>query len=145
MLRAVTVRGPWLGDAERSNDKDAVIEKSTLSESRPPTIVFVTDRDYLIPLLVSEITWLEAAGNYVRIHTSTANFVTRTPLRALVHRLGTPGIVRVHKSAAVNVLAIEYIERWYSGQRRIKLRDGTHLMLSRSFRKSFEEAIPFFD
>jgi len=69
---------------------------------------------YLIP--VEDVVYLEASDKYVRVVTATQDahapdWLIRTPLRELVHRLDPTLFWQVHRSHVVNVRAIERISR----------------------------------
>lgn len=49
----------------------------------------------------SQVRWVEAAGDYVRLHTSTHSYLARIPLSALVQCWGKYGFVRIHRSWVV--------------------------------------------
>lgn len=89
-------------------------------------------------VLVSEIEWVEAAGNYVRLHTPTARPLHRETMRNLAERLDPSHFVRVHRGALVNLDAIVKIEPLASGDCLMRLRSGMRLRMSRSFRADVE-------
>lgn len=69
---------------------------------------------YLIP--VEDIVYLEASDKYVRVITATQadhapDWLIRTPLRELVHRLDASLFWQVHRSHVVNVRAVERVSR----------------------------------
>ena len=69
----------------------------------PPRQLLIPDHQGLRVVLLDEITWLEAADNYVAVHAIAAAAtppLLRRTLAALLADLG-PGFVRTHRSAAV--------------------------------------------
>src|SRR5262249_37478454 len=64
----------------------------------------------------AEIDWVEAAGNYVKIHTGTRCHQVRDTLKALEAKLDPARFVRVHRSALVNVDSIQRLEPWFHGE-----------------------------
>jgi two-component system LytT family response regulator len=89
-------------------------------------------------VLVSEIEWVEAAGNYVRLHTPNARPLLRETMRNLVERLDPAHFVRIHRGALVNLDTIVKIEPLVSGDCIVRLRSGMRLRMSRSFRQDVE-------
>jgi two-component system, LytTR family, response regulator len=81
----------------------------------------------------SEIEWVEAAGNYVRIHAAGQAHVLRDTLGKLEARLDPERFVRVHRSAIVNLDRIERLEPWFHGEYVLVLRDGTRVTSSRTY------------
>ena len=89
-------------------------------------------------VLVSEIEWIEAAGNYVRLHTPSARPLLRETMRNLVERLDPAHFVRIHRGALVNLDTIVKLEPLVSGDCLVRLRSGMRLRMSRSFRPDVE-------
>ena len=52
-------------------------------------------------LQVADVRWVEAQGDYARLHTATGGHLVRVPLAALEERWGPAGFVRVHRSYLV--------------------------------------------
>lgn len=89
-------------------------------------------------VLVSEIEWVEAAGNYVRLHTPGARPLLRETMRNLVEQLDPSHFVRIHRGAVVNLDTIVKMEPLVSGDCIVRLRSGMRLRMSRSFRADVE-------
>lgn len=75
--------------------------------------------------------WVEAAGNYVRLHVAAREHVIRGPLTCLAARLGPDRFVRIRRSALVNVQAITSLERYAKASYTVTLRSGATLVSSR--------------
>lgn len=86
----------------------------------------------LVPL--DEVRWLEAAGNYVRIHATAGSFLHRASLTGLEEVLPADRFARVHRSAIVNVDRVERVVPNDSGDFRIHLDTDETVKLSRSYR-----------
>ena len=52
---------------------------------------------------VAQIDWIEAAADYVRLHTDTRTFLLRSPIGQLEARLDPSTFVRVHRATIVNL------------------------------------------
>jgi two-component system LytT family response regulator len=89
-------------------------------------------------VLVSEIEWIEAAGNYVRLHTPMSRPLLRETMRNLVEQLDPARFVRIHRGALVNLDTIVKMEPLVSGDCVVRLRSGIRLRMSRSFRPDVE-------
>jgi hypothetical protein len=68
-----------------------------------------------------EIEWIEAAGNYVIVHTATGEHMLRGTLKAFLEQLPQRNFVRVHRSAAVNLDMVAELD---ARHRSAKLRSG---------------------
>ncbi len=89
-------------------------------------------------LRFAEIDWIEAAGNYLRLHAGAAVHLARGTLEALQPRAESHGFVRVHRSHLVRVAAIAALHPAGSGDLELVLRDGTRLRASRRQRAALE-------
>ena len=88
-----------------------------------------------------EIDWLEAEGNYVRLHAGRESYLLRDTISALESQLDPRKFVRVHRSAIVNIDRIEELQPWFHGEYRILLGEGVQLTLSRSYRERLHEVL----
>jgi two-component system LytT family response regulator len=83
----------------------------------------------------NEILYIEAANNYILVHTSYRRFVTYSSLKSIIDHLPKDNFVRVHKSFVV-------------GREHIRQIDGNHLLigevkipLSRNFKSTFQKDV----
>jgi len=88
-----------------------------------------------------EIDWLEAEGNYVRLHTGKESYLLRDTISALEAQLDPKKFIRVHRSAIVNVDRITELQPWFHGEYRIILGEGVQLTLSRTYREKLHELL----
>jgi two-component system, LytTR family, response regulator len=88
-----------------------------------------------------EIDWLEAEGNYVRLHAGKESYLLRDTISALETQLDPKQFLRVHRSAIVNIDRIQELQPWFHGEYRIILREGVQLTLSRSYREKLHELL----
>jgi two-component system LytT family response regulator len=86
----------------------------------------------------SEVEWIEAYGNYVRLHTSTSHPLFRETLRNLTARLDPAHFCRVHRSAIVNIDSIREMRPCVSGDYLLRLASGTRIRLSRTYRPELD-------
>jgi two-component system LytT family response regulator len=88
--------------------------------------------------MTQDIEWVEAAGVYVTLHVAGEELLYRAGLSTVTDRLDPFQFVRIHRSTVVNVKAIALLERRSHGEFDVILRDGTRLILSRSYRGEVE-------
>jgi len=88
----------------------------------------------LVPVHTAEIDWIEAAGKYARLHCGAAVHLVREPFHRLESRLDPSRFARIHRSTIVNLDRIRSLEPNANGEYRVRLVDGTELVLSRSYR-----------
>jgi DNA-binding LytR/AlgR family response regulator len=107
---------------------------------RPGTLRFLARRAHRDVLVsAADVHYLEAAGNYVILHTDQGELKLRETLSNLERELAGRDFVRVHRSYLVNLDAIREIQPWFHGDQRIVLRDGTFLNLSRRYRDALRQ------
>jgi two-component system LytT family response regulator len=90
---------------------------------------------------VDQIRWIEADGNYVRLHTAQGRHLARETMARLVRELDPARFVRVHRGAIVALDHVRELERSPTGDHTLVLDAGTRLTLSRSHREAFERAV----
>ncbi|HEX6049655.1 MAG TPA: LytTR family DNA-binding domain-containing protein [Gemmatimonadaceae bacterium] len=85
-------------------------------------------------LRVDEIDWIEAAGNYVRLHAGRDAHLVHEGLAAVATRLDPSRFARIHRSTIVNLDRVREVQPWFHGDAIAILRDGTRLQISRTYR-----------
>jgi LytTr DNA-binding domain-containing protein len=86
---------------------------------------------------VEDVDWIEAADNYVVVHTRVARHIVRTSLSRLAERLDPTAFVRVHRSTVVNVDRVREVQPWFQGDLVLILKDDTRLNIGRKYRDEF--------
>ena len=92
-------------------------------------------------LRTDEIDWIEAAGNYVRLHLGEESHLFRETMNRMEARLDTRRFVRIHRSRIVNTERIKELQPWFNGEYVVILRNGTRLTLSRGYRDRLQEQL----
>jgi two-component system, LytTR family, response regulator len=92
-------------------------------------------------LHVSDVEWIEACGNYARLHTATGRPMMRESLRRLDERLDPARFARIHRCAIVNLDAIRELRPGASGDCIVLLASGMRLRLSRSYRPEVDRRL----
>ena len=88
-----------------------------------------------------EIDWIEAAGNYVKLHVGTDAHLFRETMNALESRLNPDTFYRIHRSHIVNIERVRELQPWFNGEYVVFLKDGTRLTLSRGYREKLQERL----
>lgn len=84
----------------------------------------------------AEIDWIEAAGNYLRLHVGDATHSLRETMNTLEARLDPDRFWRIHRSTIVNVDRIRELQPLFHGDYVVILHDDTELTLSRTYRRN---------
>ena len=88
-----------------------------------------------------EIDWIEAAGNYVKLHVGSEAHLFRETMSALESRLHPDTFYRIHRSHIVNIERVRELQPWFNGEYVVFLKDGTRLTLSRGYREKLQERL----
>lgn len=93
------------------------------------------DRTYVVP--PDLIRWLEAEGDYVRVHATDRSFLVRGSMRSLQRTLQAGGrFVRIHRSTLVGEAYVRELRPVGHGDYMAVLDDGTELRVPRTRREA---------
>jgi two-component system LytT family response regulator len=92
-------------------------------------------------LRTDEIDWIEAAGNYVRLHLGSESHLFRETMNHMEARLDSRQFVRIHRSRIVNTDRVKELQPWFNGEHVVILQNGTRLTLSRGYRDKLQEQL----
>jgi two-component system LytT family response regulator len=92
-------------------------------------------------LKTEEIDWIEAAGNYLRLHVGGQVHLLRETMTNLESRLNSGKFFRIHRSTMVNLERIKELHPMFHGDYLVLLHDNTELTLSRSYRPKLQEIL----
>ncbi|GAB4191565.1 MAG: LytTR family DNA-binding domain-containing protein [Wenzhouxiangellaceae bacterium] len=106
--------------------------ESDSSAPGPPTTITVRRGEELIRLLPTQIVWVEAASQYVYLHTRQGRFMLTETLGGFTRQLPAQHFIRVHRSALINLNAIDKISQKPNKLYQIRLNDGALIPLARS-------------
>jgi hypothetical protein len=95
----------------------------------------VRTKGRVIVLDLGNVDWIEAQGNYLALHVGSTTHLIREGLSRLEPRLDPALFARVHRSAIVSVSRVQGITSLGAGDAMLRLKDGTELRMSRSFRE----------
>jgi two-component system LytT family response regulator len=101
--------------------------------------VLLHEQDRILWLAADTIDWIEAAGNYARVHVGKESHLIREKISTIEERLDADRFVRVHRSAIVNLDRVREVVPVARGEYDLLLSDGvTHVPLSRRYRTRLE-------
>lgn len=94
----------------------------------------------VIPVNIKDVCWIEAADNYVLLHTENNDYIYRKTLSALEEETRPYGLVRAHRCALVNTAFVEAVSRDKAkGDYRVEMRGGMMVPLSRRRLSTFKK------
>lgn len=100
--------------------------------------ILINNSDKNIFIDVGEISWIEASGNYVKLHLEDSTHLIRGSLKTLEKKLDPLRFIRIHRSSMVNINMVKAIEPWFSGDFKVKLKNGKKLKMSRNYKQKLD-------
>src|SRR5688572_1610319 len=92
----------------------------------------------ILIIRVTDVDWIEAAANYVRVHIGPKQFLVRETMTNLETRLDPDKFLRIHRSIIVRKDRIKELEPLFQGDYSVVLHDGTRLTSSRGYRDKIQ-------
>jgi len=87
----------------------------------------------------SSVRWVEAQGDYARLHTADASHLVRVSLATLAERWADAGFVRIHRSFLVQLRLVAELRLTHSGY--VVAVDGTELPVSRRHTRELKDKL----
>jgi two-component system LytT family response regulator len=115
------------GTAPDRSSRHEYLERLVVKSGGKVTLVRVTD-----------IEWIDAEGDYVRIHVGKAWHLLRETMKSLEAQLDPERFVRIHRSTIVNLERIKELQPFFRGEYVVVLQSGITLKLSRGYRDHLE-------
>ncbi len=110
-----------------------------LHAARRPTDRLVVKSGTKVTFLrLEEIDYIEAAGNYLRVHTGAEVHLLRETMARLESRLEGTRFLRIHRSTIVNLDRIRELQPSFHGDYAVILNSGAELTLSRGYRDQLQ-------
>jgi two-component system LytT family response regulator len=109
--------------------------------ARAPRRLVVKSDNRIALVKPEDVDWVEAAGNYVRLHVGKDEHLLRATMEGVEAQLPPRQFVRIHRSTIVNIERIRSMEPGFHGDFVVELHDGTELPLSRTYRPKLEELL----
>ncbi|MCW3074350.1 MAG: transcriptional regulator [Flaviaesturariibacter sp.] len=98
----------FLQAVERANEAQASDKEEVKVEEQE--FVFVKDNGILKRINVDDILYLEAMGDYVKVHTAQKFHVLHATLKSIEEKLPSTKFIRVHRSYIVSLSKIDFIQ-----------------------------------
>lgn len=125
--------------ADLSGEAPASIEEAVRQGDlgpgrRFPSRLPVKGRGKTLRLPVERILWVEAAGDYLCIHTEDGTHVMRGTMKRLEDSLDPNRFQRIHRSTIINVDRVVEFRPHINGEYFLRLESGKELKLSRQYK-----------
>ena len=113
---------------------DQALESGTAVLPGSDPVLAIRDGSRTLRVEMREIRWIDAAGDYMCIHTDRETHVLRATMRELESRLDARRFQRVHRSSIVNLERVREMRPHINGEYFLRLDCGHELKLSRSYK-----------
>ena len=124
------------GEANPVAQSEDESEGATVSKNIDRLLIKKLGKEFIIN--ITDVEWLESAGNYVNLHIDGRIYPTRATLTKLSEQIVDKGFCRIHRSHVINLNFVESITPLSSGDSEVKLTTGKNLNLSRRYKDSFK-------
>lgn len=128
--------------AERAGVLEEQVQtlRSSAAEARDEAAFWVPDRHGQRRVPIDTINWIEAARDYVLLHTELRSYMLRATMAMLEEKLAGTPLVRVHRSAFVRPSRVDEI-RHEGRTMSLILADGTAVQVGPSYVEAVERAL----
>ncbi len=114
----------------------------SLESQRYPDSLSIKDGGEVTMLKVRMISWIDAAGDYMCVHTTDGKtHIMRKTMKELESELNPDKFVRIHRSVMVNRTMVEKLVTHANGEYHLVLESGQELKVSRSYKEKAKEII----
>ncbi|WP_371194725.1 LytR/AlgR family response regulator transcription factor [Glaciecola sp. SC05] len=96
--------------------------------------IVIKEKNEIILLEQSDIVWLDAAGDYVCIHSNDETYIKRSTLKELLSQLEPEWFKRVHRSTIVNLHYVVNVIPHTKGEFFLELNSDQKIKVSRNYR-----------
>jgi two-component system LytT family response regulator len=105
-----------------------------LRSAAPLQRLAIRERGRTILVEVADIRWIEAEGDYARLHTTSGTHLMRVALRDLLEQLDKTMFARASRSALVNLRCVRELKSAGHGDQIAVLEGGAEVRVSRANR-----------
>lgn len=130
-LREASDRNAELEDVVDALRKE--VRQAAPATRRYDAELWAPGRQGQVRISLQQIDWIEAARDYVLLHTPVRSHILRTTMAALEERLDPAILLRVHRSAFVRLGAVAAVERPGKAQVSVRLADGTQVQVGPNY------------
>jgi two-component system, LytTR family, response regulator len=127
--------------AGRAAELESVVEALTTEADRYDTEIWVPGREGLVRVQVDQIEWIEAARDYVLLHTPMRSHILRATMAAIGARLDPAQMLRAHRSAFVRLSAVREVRRPSPGRISLVLTTGAEVQVGSIYARAVQTAL----
>jgi two-component system LytT family response regulator len=131
----------FLEGSARHDFQQRLTELLAATGNHKANCLLVKDKDRLLVLRPNEVDWVEADGDYVRLHAGPEAYFIRSTMTHMEERLASEGFVRIHRSRLVNLDRIKELRPLFQGESVVVLKSGARLNASHGCLKELQDRL----
>jgi DNA-binding LytR/AlgR family response regulator len=109
-----------------------------IAKRQAPRIAFKAKGSVLL-LDLADITAVQSEGNYVSLQHRTNSYLVHESLSSLAEKLKPYGFIRIHRSAVVNISAVEEVQHLPTGEYRLRVKGGKKYTVTRTYKRNLRD------
>ncbi len=117
---------------ESRNSVTPLAESLLAAGAKYPARILVNKGRRMVTLKVEDIIWVEAAGDYSRLHAEGTTYLSNYGISAIEEKLDPQSFIRVHRSSIINLQRVRELHR-YGKSYDVVMENGTVVRVSRSY------------
>ncbi|AGC76071.1 LytTR family two component transcriptional regulator [Nonlabens dokdonensis] len=122
------------------NNINSLADSLLQDQQKYPDQVLVNKNKKLVTLKVKDILWVEAYGDYSKIHSQNDVFVSNNGISTMEERLSPDLFLRVHRSSLINFKQIKTAEKYGKGYV-LKMNNDSMVRVSRGYVEELKKLI----
>ncbi|MGB5944013.1 MAG: LytTR family DNA-binding domain-containing protein [Leeuwenhoekiella sp.] len=95
-----------------SNKVAPLAESLMMDRHNYPERILVNHQNKLITVIVEDILWIEAYGDYCKLHTQNNSYLSNYGITSLEEKLNPQLFIRVHRSSIINLNQIKEMDKY---------------------------------
>ena len=115
-----------------SMDVSSLAQSVIMDKEDYPQRVLVQQNKKLITIAVTDIIWIEAYGDYSKLHTVNTTFISNYGITDLEQKLNPNAFLRVHRSSIINLEGVKELHK-YGKSYDITMLNGDKVRVSRGY------------
>ena len=97
--------------------------------------LIIKDAGIVTVIALEDIDWVDAAGDYMCVHSAGETHIMRSTMKDLMAKLDPRLFARVHRSTVVNIGRVVTIKSLQKGGSMLFLKNGEAIRVSRNYRQ----------
>ncbi|WP_395345123.1 LytR/AlgR family response regulator transcription factor [Ningiella sp. W23] len=123
-----------IGEIRKHHGREDAVPDTIWGSQVAQRKIVIKERDEIVLLEQADISWMDAAGDYVCIHANNETYIKRSTLKELLSQLDPEHFKRVHRSTVVNLKYVEKVIPHTKGEYFLVLHADQKLKVSRNYR-----------